>query len=483
MSSAVAVVISITAWRILMLAFDRTDLFVDEAQYWLWSQNLDFGYYSKPPMIGWVIRLFTVIGGSDSSFWVRLPAPLFHMATALLLMPIASRTIRREAAPWAAMTFATLPAVSLSCVLMSTDTIQLTFLAVAILLFLRLTEASSAMAAIGLGLSLGFAFLTKYSVLFLLPGVGLAMLTLPTARISWRDALIAAAVGTLVVSPNLWWNYLHQGITIQHTESIANWSGSDGKSGLRILSGLSFFAAQFAVVGPIVFIAMLWAAKRVATGQSGDGVKLLAWLSLPCVALLTLQAFFGGANANWAVPAYVAGTVLATGVMMTMPWTVVRTSLVISAIPMVLIPVMTAFPMTFKLPNGELLMKRYMGRSIISSFAADTARKENIRVIVADNRPILADLFYTLREEDLAIYARPISVFPANYYEQIFPMPISAPSPVLYLSESKLTCQGEPAEVAARWLMPFGYRAGHVFYAYKVDPSCLLPVHQALAQR
>jgi hypothetical protein len=39
-----------------MLHFDSTDLFVDEAQYWFGRRNIDFGYYSKPPMIAWVIR-------------------------------------------------------------------------------------------------------------------------------------------------------------------------------------------------------------------------------------------------------------------------------------------------------------------------------------------------------------------------------------------------------------------------------------------
>lgn len=481
--SAVAAVLIITAWRILMLGFNRTDLFVDEAQYWLWSQNLDFGYYSKPPMIGWVIRLFITLGQSDASFWVRLAAPLFHMATALLLMPIASRTTGWNAGPWAAITFVTLPAVSLSSALMSTDTIQLTFIAAAVLFFLRLTERSSIGSAVGLGLCLGLAFLTKYSVLFLLPGVGVAMLLMPGARIAWRDALLAGAVGAVVVAPNLWWNVLHKGITIQHTESIANWDSSSGKGGLDLMSGIGFLGAQFGVVGPIVFAAMLWALRRMATGaQRRPSEALLAWLSLPCVALLTAQAVFGGANANWAVPAYVAGTVLATGVMMAWPWPVMRTSLVINAIPVVLIPVVSVFPMAFKLPNGDLVLKRFVGRSVISDFAGTVGEQENVRVIVADNRPILGDLFYTLRGRGFSLHARPISGFPRNYYEQVFPLTAAAPSPVLYISEAKLLCQGEPAEVVARFAVPFGYRAGHIVNAYKVSPDCLLAPRAALAQ-
>ncbi len=480
LKTAVLFVVAITIWRIVMLAFNRTDLFVDEAQYWLWSENLDFGYYSKPPMIGWVIRLFTTIGQSHSSFWIRLPAPLFHMATALLLIPIAKRTVGSEAGPWPAVTFATLPAVSLSSVLMSTDTIQLTFVASAILLFLRLTEKVSAPTAAGLGLALGLAFMTKYSVLFLLPGVAAAMLLLPRARIGWRDALIAASVGAFVVLPNLWWNVLHDGITIQHTESIANWNTQEGKRGLRAAAAIEFLAAQFAVVGPIVFAALLMAIPRMVRGSRGSspedtGLNLLAWLSLPCVALLTAQAFFGGANANWAVPAYVAGTVLATRILLSLPRPVMRSSLIINTLTAIAIPVLTVFPQAIKLPGGQPAMKRFIGRSDISEFAGEMARETNIPVIVADNRPILGDLFYTLRGQGLSIYARPVVGGPRNYYEQIFPLPRAQTDPVLYLSESALECEGQAAEEVGRLDVKTGYRAGHTVHAYSVPATCLLP--------
>ncbi|KAA1174528.1 glycosyl transferase, partial [Rhizobium tropici] len=133
---AVAIIFGVTLWRVLMLLVNRTDLFVDEAQYWFWGQNLDFGYYSKPPMIAWVIRFFNAISGSDSTFWIRVSAPIFHLATALMLMCTTRRLIEgeegREIAPWVGVIFITLPAASLSAVLVSTDTIQILFVTIAI---------------------------------------------------------------------------------------------------------------------------------------------------------------------------------------------------------------------------------------------------------------------------------------------------------------------------------------------------------------
>ena len=47
----------ITGIRLAAILASPLELGVDEAQYWLWGQSLDFGYYSKPPLIGWFLFL------------------------------------------------------------------------------------------------------------------------------------------------------------------------------------------------------------------------------------------------------------------------------------------------------------------------------------------------------------------------------------------------------------------------------------------
>ena len=46
LSALLGVLVALTALRIALLAASPLDLFVDEAQYWLWSTTPDFGYYS-----------------------------------------------------------------------------------------------------------------------------------------------------------------------------------------------------------------------------------------------------------------------------------------------------------------------------------------------------------------------------------------------------------------------------------------------------
>ncbi len=478
---ALAIIFGVTLWRVLMLQVNRTDLFVDEAQYWFWGQNLDFGYYSKPPMIAWVIRFFNTISGSDSTFWIRVSAPLFHLATALMLMCTTRRLIDdetgRDIAPWVGVIFITLPAASLSAVLVSTDTIQILFVTIAIWAFLGLTRRSSVLEAVILGASLGFAFLTKYSVLFLLPGVGIAMLTLRSARISWRDVAIAAIVGAIVVAPNLWWNVTHQAATVRHTQTIAHWGSGGGNGGVlkHLLGGLGFVGAQFGVVGPIVFYALLWATWRLIRGRSDDREKLLFWLSMPVVILIALQALLAKAYANWAVSAYAAGTILAVWLLYRLTKKGLTISLVIGAVVAFIIPVLTVFALDIKLPNGDLVMKRYVGRSIISREIADIATNAGISDIVAQDRDMLADLYYTLKGRPFHIYARNFGGFPKSYYEQNFALPPAVTGPVLFVDNNPIDCPGVQAELLKSWSPPYGDMKGKTLYAYRVPASCLAP--------
>src|SRR6056297_236302 len=118
--AAAAITAAVVAARVVLLAFDRTELFFDEAQYWYWGQEFAFGYYSKPPLIGWAIGASTGLSGSDAPFWVRLPAPLFHGATALVLAHAAARLWGAAAAVWCAAVYITLPMVSVGSLLAST---------------------------------------------------------------------------------------------------------------------------------------------------------------------------------------------------------------------------------------------------------------------------------------------------------------------------------------------------------------------------
>ena len=101
-------VLAITGFRLLWLVFQPADLYPDEAQYWFWAQHPALGYYSKPPLVAWLIALTTGLFG-ESEFAIRLSAPLLHAGTAIFVYAIGSRLYDRRVGLWSALAYASLP--------------------------------------------------------------------------------------------------------------------------------------------------------------------------------------------------------------------------------------------------------------------------------------------------------------------------------------------------------------------------------------
>ncbi|HTC18195.1 MAG TPA: glycosyltransferase family 39 protein, partial [Stellaceae bacterium] len=114
-------------------------LYPDEAQYWFWSRHLELGYYSKPPLVAWLIALTTAIFG-NGEFGVRLSAPLLHALATGFVYLIGKRLYDRRVGFWAALAYASMPAVSLSAFLISTDAVLMPCWAAALYGFIRARE-------------------------------------------------------------------------------------------------------------------------------------------------------------------------------------------------------------------------------------------------------------------------------------------------------------------------------------------------------
>src|ERR1700746_1416398 len=144
----------ITALRLLWLAVQPADLFPDEAQYWIWSQQLALGYYSKPPLVAWLIALTTGVLG-DSEFAVRLAAPRSHAGAAVFVYAIGARLYDRRVGCWSALAYASLPGVSVSAFIVSTDAPLMLFWAAALYAFVRAREEGKWGWWVTLGLAAG----------------------------------------------------------------------------------------------------------------------------------------------------------------------------------------------------------------------------------------------------------------------------------------------------------------------------------------
>jgi 4-amino-4-deoxy-L-arabinose transferase-like glycosyltransferase len=66
----------------LIILYSGIGLMPDEAQYWTWSKELSYGYYSKPPGIAWQIAFGTWLFG-DTEFGVRFGSIILSFVLSL----------------------------------------------------------------------------------------------------------------------------------------------------------------------------------------------------------------------------------------------------------------------------------------------------------------------------------------------------------------------------------------------------------------
>lgn len=450
-AALLAAVLAILMLRLVALQFNATDLFFDEAQYWFWGTELAFGYYSKPPLIGWIIAGTTGFCGTDP-FCVRLASPLLHTVTALALFFAANALYGPRVGFWSGLVYATLPAVSLSSGIISTDVPLLTCYAVALFAFVMLLQRRELWwPALLLGIALGVGLNSKYAMAYFLLSALIYAVAVPQHRWLVSDGRFwtAVAIGLAMIAPNLIWNAQNGFATLSHTADNANWSGSLGNP----IKALEFFGAQFGVFGPILFGGLMiitWRAFR-------DGVReadaLLLCFAVPVLVIVTVQAFISRAHANWAAVSYVAATMLVTATMIRdLDWGWFRASFGLHSVVAVGIAVATAFAGTVQLPNGADPFARTLGWKETALIVRNVVDQENrsgnrVSAVIADGRALTAELIYYLRDTDLRVVTWRGDGAPSNHYQLVRPYRHEQHDPAIFVTSNR----GIPESVARRF--------------------------------
>ena len=301
--------------RLATLVFSNADLGPDEAQYWFWSREPAFGYFSKPPLIAWVIGATTFLFG-DSEWAVRLSAPLFHVGSATFIA-LGTRCISDpRTGAWAGITWLLMPGVMLSSFLITTDAPLLFFWSFCLFMLIKIYQDDKTPVATFalLGAAVGLGLLSKYAMIYF----PIAAIVLAILDSHWRAKLLnmkgalAAVITLLLFGPNIIWNAQHDFSTLSHTAANANWRDNFFNLG----AGVEFLVGQFAVAGliPILGLALLAIKERsdVKNVAVPNAKRMLLIFALTPIVIVTVQAFLSRAHANWAATAYPAVVILAT---------------------------------------------------------------------------------------------------------------------------------------------------------------------------
>ncbi|MAV49860.1 MAG: hypothetical protein CME93_02745 [Hyphomonadaceae bacterium] len=364
---ALGLIIGLLTIRIGLVYASPLELYADEAQYWRWSTTLDWGYYSKPPMIAWVIHASTSLFG-HSEIGVRLFAPVLHTIAATFLLLLTRRMFGPQTALITTAAYLFMPGIVLSSTVISTDGVLFPFWCAGLYLFWRLREGAMGwIYSLGLGAAIGFGFLSKYAMLYF--GLGLALTALIDAPsravlLSWTGLKIAG-LASFILFPHITWNAANSFQTFGHTVDNAN-LGSE----LFNLENLpTFIVDQMGVFGPVSFIGLIAGLIMMRGSRSDDVASKENWLAcfiIPVLVIIAFQAVLSRAHANWAATAYPAACLFIASIFTRatnnkQPWLIASglIALGIQFIPDLTIPTRLALGLGI---GGGLLMTGYVLR-------------------------------------------------------------------------------------------------------------------------
>ena len=422
---------ALTLARITVLFASPLDLYPDEAQYWLWSRSLAFGYYSKPPVVAWTIWATTSLGG-DAEPWIRLASPIYQAGATLAVFAVARKLYGEAAAFAAAALYALMPGVQLSAAVMATDAPLLFFMGLALLAYVHLQSADGARRvgiAAGFGAAVGLAFMSKYAAVYLIIGVVLHLALSREARAAWRPGAAAAALGALalILAPNVAWNAAHGYATLQHTAANAAWGGRQLFNWPELWD---FIASQFGVFGPIPFGVLLGGTAALALRRrlTSSDLMLLCFV-LPPLIIVSSQAFISRANANWSGAAYLPGAILVAAWLArwrAKGW--LAAALAFQGVLAALFLLWVTVPSTAEAMGMANSFKRAKGWSQLTRVVLDRAAAEgDLSAIAVNSRFLYNAMAYYGRRELAAPGAPPLTIWlleeePRNQAEETAPL-------------------------------------------------------------
>lgn len=250
----------------------------DEFLYIMLGRNPDWGYWSIPPVTGWVSWLGqNIIGDGQGS--IRFLAALFSGATVFLCCLMArDMGGKRSAQIFAGVAATTGLAGIRSGHLFQPVGIDIFFWALASWVLIRYLKSGKGTWLLGLGAVVGFGFLNKYTVLFLMAAMAIGLLLTPARKVFTKKyTWVGAGLALLIVLPNLWWQWDHNFPVSFHLSELA-------EDQLSNVSPVNFLLDQLLIH---LFSVLIWLPGYyfLLRQKAGSLYRPLGWFALATVVL------------------------------------------------------------------------------------------------------------------------------------------------------------------------------------------------------
>lgn len=264
-----------------------TELLEDEAYYWVFAQNLDWGYYENSPMVAAMIKAGYAIFPND--FGVRFFSIMMITAYIYLLELL----IKPKNVLYYYFTITSIAVVHILGILSVPDTPLLFFGICFYHMYKRYLQNDNALSVILLALNIALLLFSKYHGILVVAFTVASNPALFKKKSFWATALLAA----VFFSPHIWWQYSHDFPTIKF--NLAERFNLMG--GYTIMHAVYFFAAIPLVYAPVTGLVMLFQSiKRKPQDKMERAFKFIV---IGVFTFFFLMTFRGHSEGNWTLSA------------------------------------------------------------------------------------------------------------------------------------------------------------------------------------
>jgi len=281
----------------------------DEVYYVTYALYPDWSYFDHPPMVGWLIRLFSLNLHFEGEWAIRLPAIVLGTLNTFLIYHIGRMLKSHETGLYAAILYtASVYCFVISGLFILPDTPQLTFWLLALMAFLKsltqpeINRTSRRWLLLAGGFT-GLAMLSKYTSVFLWAGAGFYILSFDRRWLKSKELYISAIISALFFLPVIYWNmqnnwisFTFQGERVAPTQGFFRPELFATEAG-----GQLFYNNPINVLLVYTAVAGFLRGRRYVGSQAG---RLLLWISLPPVLIFLLASLFRPTLPHWSGPGY-----------------------------------------------------------------------------------------------------------------------------------------------------------------------------------
>lgn len=333
------IIILSTVARAWFLGTEQLNLVQDEAQYWDWTRTLQLSYYSKGPLIALIIKTGTLFFG-NTEIGVRIGSVVGSTITqTILFFGVAKLWKRPGAAMWTLIAYNSMPILVALGILMTTDNPFILCWAASLFALYcasiphapdmeRDSNESKTLPFVLIAVFIALGILAKYTM------VAFAPLALVYAAVLqyrgllprgfWKKLNLSLLAGIVIgFLPPVIWNIQNDFVGYKHVMTLIGMEGKKASHLIVFNRFGPFLGEQIGLATPWWLLTMLvtgWKCagyclkKSSLENKYGLNVRQAALITtffLPLWLIFFMWSFHTKFLGNWAVIAYVSGTVLA----------------------------------------------------------------------------------------------------------------------------------------------------------------------------